>query len=276
MTSRKETALILGGTGKSGSRVARRLRARGIETRVGSRSGNPPFDWNDPRTFAATLAGVSSVYITYFPDLAAPGASEAISALVEAAITSGARRLVLLSGRGEPQVLPSERAVRESRLAWTIIRGAFFAQNFSEGHFAEPIRSGEFAFPGATAGEPFVDLEDVADIATLALTSDAHAGQVYDVTGPRLLTFAEAVLEIAQASGRTIRYVPVTPAEYGGALRGILPDEQIDFLVELFSGLLDGHNAHVTHDVERVLGRQARDFSDFVREAARAGAFAER
>lgn len=273
MTSRKETALIVGGTGKTGTRVAARLRARGVEARIGSRRGDPPFDWSDPRTFGPAVAGAASVYISYYPDLAAPGASDAIAALTEVAAKRGVQRLVLLSGRGEPQVLPSEHAVRESGVAWTLLRAAFFAQNFSEGHFLSPIRSGEFAFPGASAGEPFVDLEDVADIAVRALTSDAHAGKVYELTGPRLLTFADAVAEIASASGRTIRYVPVTPQEYGAALHGVLPDEYIQFLVELFSGLLDGHNAHVTDDVERVLGRPARDFSDFARKAARTGVF---
>jgi uncharacterized protein YbjT (DUF2867 family) len=97
---------------------------------------------------------------------------------------------------------------------------------------------------------------------------------VYDLTGPRLLTFPEAVSEIARASDRPIRYLPVTPAEYGAVLRGALPDEAVDFMVELFTGLLDGHNASVSPDVERLLGRPGRDFRDFARDAARAGAWA--
>lgn len=273
MNARSETTLIVGGTGKTGSRVEKRLRALGVKTRVTSRSGTPPFDWNDPATFGPVLAGVSTVYITYYPDLAAPGASERIGALTEAARKAGARKLVLLSGRGEPQTAGSEAAVSGSGLEWTILKASWFAQNFSEGHFRDPILSGEFAFPGAAAGEPFIDVDDIADVATLALTSSDHAGNVYDLTGPRLLTFEDAVAEIARASGRAIRYVPITPEDYGAALRGVLPDEYVGFMVELFEGLLDGHNATVSPDVERLLGRPARDFRDYVHEAARAGAW---
>jgi uncharacterized protein YbjT (DUF2867 family) len=263
----------LGGTGKTGSRVEQRLRARGVKTRVASRRGTPPFDWNDPSTFAPVLSGASSAYVTFYPDLASPGAAESIGALTQAAVKAGVRKLVLLSGRGEPQTAASEAAVCQSGLEWTILKASWFAQNFSEGHFRDPVMSGEFVFPGADAGEPFIDVDDIADVATLALTTSGHAGKVYDLTGPRLLTFPEAISEVARASGRSIRYVPVTPAEYGGVLRGALPDEDIDFMVELFTGLLDGHNATVSPDVERLLGRPGSDFRDFVRDAARAGAW---
>jgi uncharacterized protein YbjT (DUF2867 family) len=273
MNTRNEITLIVGGTGKTGSRVEARLKALGAPTRIASRSGNPAFDWNDPRTYAAVLEGVTNVYITYYPDLAAPGAAESIAALVAAAKKAGARKLVLLSGRGEPQTAGSEVAVSESGLEWTILKGAWFAQNFSEGHFRDPILSGEFAFPGAEAGEPFVDIDDIADVAVKALTEPGHNGKEYDLTGPRLLTFPEAIGEIARATGKEIRYIPITPAEYGAALRGVLPDEYVDFMVDLFAGLLDGHNANVSTDVERLLGRPARDFREYVREAKRAGAW---
>ena len=274
MTQKNETTLIVGGTGKTGSRVEARLNARGVTARVASRRGSPPFDWNDPGTFGPVLSGVASAYITFYPDLAAPGASESIGAFTRAAAEAGVQKLVLLSGRGEPLTAGSEAAVRESGLEWTIVKASWFAQNFSEGHFRDPVMSGEFVVPGAQAGEPFIDVDDIADVVTLALTTRGHAGKIYDLTGPRLLTFPEAVSEVARASGRPIRYVPVTPAEYGAALRGALPDEDVDFMVELFTGLLDGHNATVSPDVERLLGRPGRDFRDFARDAARAGAWA--
>src|SRR5690349_8857848 len=98
-----ETILVLGGTGKTGRRVAERLKARGLPVRVGSRSGSPPFDWTDPGTWAPALDGAAAAYLSYQPDLAVPGAVDAIRGLTETALAGGTRRLVLLSGRGEEE-----------------------------------------------------------------------------------------------------------------------------------------------------------------------------
>jgi uncharacterized protein YbjT (DUF2867 family) len=188
-------------------------------------------------------------------------------------VASGVENIVLLSGRGEPQVLPSEQAVRESGARFTILRAAWFAQNFSEGHLAEQVRSGVFAFPGGDCAEPFLDIEDIADVAVAALTDSRHSGKIYELTGPRLLTFQEAMAEISAAAGRTITYVPISKAEYRAALLPYLPAEEVFFLTDLFEAVLDGHNAHIANGVELALGRKARDFRDFAREAGARGAF---
>src|SRR5215217_6508214 len=73
-TQEKKMTLVLGGTGKTGRRVAQRLEARGMPTRVGSRSAEPPFDWQKPETWASALEGVSAAYVSYYPDVAIPGA----------------------------------------------------------------------------------------------------------------------------------------------------------------------------------------------------------
>ncbi len=125
-------ALILGGTGKTGRRVAEKLAARGHPIRVGSRSGQPSFDWTDERTWEPALNGVGAVYITYYPDLAVPGAADVVGAFARLAVKNGVKRLVLLSGRGEKEAQRAERAVQESGADWTILRCAWFAQNFSE------------------------------------------------------------------------------------------------------------------------------------------------
>jgi uncharacterized protein YbjT (DUF2867 family) len=271
--ARQETTLVLGGTGKTGRRVARRLERRGVPVRIGSRAGEPPFDWEDPRTWGPALRGAGAVYLTYQPDLAAPGAAEAIRRFAELAVASGVRRIVLLSGRGEDQVLPSERAVQESGARFTILRAAFFAQNFGEGLFLDDVRRGALAFPAGGVAEPFVDAEDVADVAVAALTEDGHAGTTYELTGPRLLTFAEAVAEISRATGQEIRYVPVSKQAYADALAPHLPAHEVAFLADLFEHLLDGHNAHLADGVERALGRRPRDFRDYAWKAAASGAW---
>ena len=190
----------------------------GLPVRIGSRAGEPQFDWEDPGTWEPVLRGVRSVYVTYQPDLAVPGAADAVRAFAELAVESGVRRLVLLSGRGEDGALRGEEAVRESGAEWTILRSSFFGQNFSESFFLEPVLGGELALPVGEVAEPFVDAEDVAEVAAAALTRDEHAGKLYELSGPRLLTFGEAVREISRAIGHEVRYVPVSVEEFTSAL----------------------------------------------------------
>lgn len=268
MTKQQEI-LIIGGSGKTGRRVAARLRALGAAVRTASRSSSARFDWEDENSWEGALRGTSAAYVTFYPDLAVPWAAEPIGKLSRLAVDVGVRKLVLLSGRGEHQVWPAERAVREAGAAYTIVRSAFFNQNFDEGHFRDALRSGELAFPAGNVREPFVDADDIADVVTSALTDARHDGQIYDLTGPRLLSFAEAVQEIAQASGKPLRYQAISGEAYAAALAPYLPAAEVAFLVELFGMLLDGHNALLTDGVQRALGRKPKDFSDYAREAWR-------
>jgi len=264
--------LVLGGTGKTGRRVARRLRARGIPVRVGSRSGQPPFDWGNRVTWAPALRDVNSAYVSYYPDIAAPGAVDTVGAFARLAVGRGVRRLVLLSGRGEAEAERAEQAVRDSGADLTILRSTWFSQNFSEDYLLEPVLSGELALPAGDTPEPFVDADDIADVAVAALTQDGHAGQIYELTGPRLLTLAEAAAEISKAAGREIRYVPVSAEEYAAtAARQGVPGEVIELLTYLFGEVLDGRNAHLADGVRRALGREPRDFTDYARDAAAIG-----
>jgi uncharacterized protein YbjT (DUF2867 family) len=273
MTQMKtQEILVLGRTGKTGRRVAQRLTALGRPVRVGSRTGRPTFDWEDRASWGAALDGVAAVYVSYYPDIAIPGAAETVGAFAELAVRHHVRRLVLLSGRGEPGAQRSEQAVRDSGADVTIVRSAWFAQNFSEDYMLGPVLDGEVALPAGETPEPFIDADDIADVAVAALTQDGHAGQDYEVTGPRLLTFAEAVGEIARATGRQISYLPVTLDEYAAAAveQGV-PAEVAELLTYLFGEVLDGRNAQVADGVQRVLGRESRDFASYARDAAASG-----
>ncbi|WP_282782245.1 MULTISPECIES: NmrA family transcriptional regulator [unclassified Nocardia] len=272
MSDNTKYTLVLGGTGKTGSRIVERLHARGLPVRIGSRSAEPPFDWDNPATWAPVLLDVEAVYITFQPDLAVPGAPDAVRAFGEMAATAGVRRMVLLSGRGEEEAQAAERLLAEVHPGLTVIRSSFFAQNFDEGHFAAEIKAGRLVLPVGEVAEPFIDIDDIADLAVAALTGDGHAGQVYEVTGPRLLTFAEAIAEIATAAGRPIEFLQIPADDYAAGARAQgLPDELVDFLVYLFTTVLDGRNAHVTDDIERGLGRAPGDFADYVRKTAATG-----
>ncbi|WP_116021433.1 NAD(P)H-binding protein [Thermomonospora umbrina] len=267
-----ELTLVLGGTGKTGRRVAERLTARGVPVRIGSRSADIPFDWEDTATWPAALQGVASVYVSYHPDLAVPEAPAAIQALTEAATAAGVRRLVLLSGRGEEMAQRCEQIVRESGVEWTIVRASWFDQNFSEGMMVDSVLGGALVVPVGTAPEPFVDADDIADVAVAALTEDGHHGRDYELTGPRLLTFADVAKEISVAAGRDVRLIEVPVEAYPGILAEAgVPDEFVGFLMYLFTEVMDGRNAHLGDGVRRALGRGARDFAEYARTAAASG-----
>ena len=268
--------LVLGATGKSGRRVADRLDALGVAVRRASRTGATRFSWDDESTWGPALDGVAAVYVAYAPDLAVPGAPETVERLAAAARAAGARRLVLLSGRGETEAQRAEALVAGAFPARTVVRCAFFAQNFSESFLLDAVRDGVVALPVDEVAEPFVDLEDVADVAVAALTSDAHAGEVYELTGPRALTFADAVAQIAAASGREIVHVPVTTDEFATGLRAEgVPDDAVELLRYLFTEVLDGRGAHLADGVRRALGREPRDLREFARREAAVWAVTE-
>jgi uncharacterized protein YbjT (DUF2867 family) len=263
--------LVLGGTGKTGRRVVERLAARGIRTRVGSRSGEPPFDWDEQATWSPALDGVGSVYVSHYLD-ALPGAAETVGSFADLAVTSGVQRLVLLSGRGEAEAERVQQAVRDTGAELTILRATWFAQNFSESYFVDGLVAGELALPAGDTPEPFVDADDIADVAVAALTDDRHIGQLYELTGPRLLTFAQAVTEIAEATGREIQYVPISVDDFASALGAQqVPPEDIELLAYLFTEVLDGRNARLADGVQRALGREPLDFSQYARDAAATG-----
>ncbi len=261
--------LLIGGKGKTGRRVAERLTARGVATRIASRSTQPAFDWNAPDGWAAALAGASAAYVTYYPDLAAPGAADSIGRFAEAAVNAGVRRIVLLSGRGEPEAQRAEAALQASGADWTILRCSWFSLNFSENFMLDSILAGVVALPVGAVREPFVDADDIADAAAAALTEDGHVGKLYELTGPRLLSFAEAVAEIAEASGRKLRYERIGEGEFHAMLvANGLPEDVVALVMVLFTEVLDGRNQSLADGVAQALGRPPKDFSDFARETA--------
>ncbi|MCA9739015.1 MAG: NAD(P)H-binding protein [Gemmatimonadota bacterium] len=266
--------LVLGGTGKTGRRIAAGLAAIGLPVRIGSRSATPPFDWDDEQSWDACLRGAEAVYISYAPDLAMPGATDAIQALVDRARSHEVKRLVLLSGRGEPEAQACERIVQASGLEWTVVRASWFLQNFSEGAFAGMVLDGRITLPGGDVPEPFVDADDIAEVAIAALTRPGHAGEIYEVTGPRALTFAQLARELSEALERDIAYVEVPHDAFLAEVRRSGAPKEVTWMLDyLFSTVLDGRNAHVVDGVERALGRPARGVDEWARAAAASGAW---
>lgn len=263
--------LVIGSTGKTGRRVAARLKTLGHTVREGSRQSATPFDWDQPETWGPALRGAHSAYISYSPDLGFPGAAERIEALTRLAVAAGVRHVVLLSGRNEAAAQRCERIVASSGLSHTLVRAAWFNQNFSEGFLRDAVLEGTLAMPAGDVQEPFVDVEDIAEVAAAALTDPRHAGQAYDLSGPRLLSFAQAAAEISAAAGRPLQYLPVSLADFHAGMLAVTGEPLAQLFTDLCEEVLDGRNAHLSDGVQQVLGRAPRDFADFCRESAKAG-----
>jgi len=269
----KENYLIIGGTGKTGRKVVANLEDQGHNVRIGSRSAVPSFEWEDPSNWMDVLKDIDKMYVVFYPDLAVPGAYEAIQRITMVAKAVGVKKVVLLSGKGEKEAERCEDLIANSGLDYTLVRASWFNQNFSESFFVDPVLSGEVALPMPEAQIPFVDTDDIADVVTAALNGDQHNGKTYEVTGPRKVTFAEAIAEISKATGRPISYHPITLKEYTEIMKNAgLPADYIWLFEYLFREVLGNpNNQVVSNDVERVLGRKAKDFSEFASETAKTG-----
>lgn len=265
--------LVIGGTGKTGRKVAIKLTELGHKVRIGSRSATPQFDWDDSETWTEALQGMDKVYITYQPDLAVPGALEAIEELTKQANRCGIKKLVLLSGKGEREAELCEQVVIHSGLDYTIVRASWFNQNFSESFFLEPILEGFVALPQADVKVPFIDTEDIADVAVEALLNEKHNGNIYQLTGPRLLTFKDVVEEISEATEREIMFTSISLAAYVKVMKEQGIPENFVWLVEyLFSEVLGNPIiSEITNDIEKVLGRKPIDFSEYVEKTKTTG-----
>ena len=263
--------LVIGATGKTGSRVAAKLETKGMTVRRGARRSETPFDWEDKSTWKSILTGVSKAYVTYFPDLAFPGAIEKLEAFTQMALDTGLQHIVLLSGRGEHFASMGEEVVRNSGIGFTIVRSAWFAQNFSEGYLRDPILGGVLPMPGGDIEEPIIDIDDIADVVVAALTEDGHLGERYEVTGPRLMTFAQMAEVLTKTLGRPIQHVPITFEDFHANVAASGGEFVADVFTSIARETLDGRNAHIADGVNRALGRKPRDFAEFAQTALASG-----
>lgn len=267
--------LIIGKNGKTGSRVNHRLRAMGYATRPVSRSTNPSFDWENPATWRSAIEGTEAAYVTYQPDLAVPDAEPTIKAFVRVAAEAGLKHIVLLSGRGEEGAQRAEEVLKASGISWNIVRASWFAQNFSENFMLDGILAGELVLPAEDTVEPFVDADDIADVVVAALTEPGHRNKLYEVTGPRAMTFAQCIKEISAALDRPITYTSVPIEQYIDILRQEGAPEDLQWLLrELFTVVFDGRNSKVMSGVEEALGRPPADFKEYVQKTIESGVWA--
>ena len=268
-----ENILVIGGTGKTGNRVAQQLTAQGHNVRIVGRKTNPVFDWERPETYANALQNMDRAYIVYYPDLAVPGAKDAISKLTSEALKAGLDKVVLLSGKGETEAEACEQIVANSGLNYTLVRASWFNQNFSEGAFLNFVLNGVVALPMPDAEIPFVDADDIAEVVSKVLLDDSYNGKIITVTGPEKKTFKELVVIMANEMDREIQYVPITIDEFKDGMRNAgLPDSYVWLFGYLFKEVLGNpDNQEVTNDVEQVLGRKATSFETYAQKTAATG-----
>ena len=269
----KQNILVIGGTGKTGRKVVESLTQMGHNVRVGTRGNTPKFDWDDFSTFGPALEGMDRAYIVYYPDLAVPGARDAIQALTEAAVQEGLEKVVLLSGKGETEAEACEEIVANSGLNYTLVRASWFNQNFSEGAFLDYVLAGHLALPMPAASIPYTDTSDIADVVTKVLLDDTFNGETVTVTGPKKLTFEEVAEIMSQKLGRNIQYQAISMEEFKTGLAAAgLPEPVIWLLGYLFTEVL-GHseNQTISHDVERILNRKPVSFEEYVEKTAASG-----
>lgn len=255
--------LVTGATGTTGRRVAAQLLAAGAPVRAASRNAAARFDWNDAASWPAVLAGVRALY------LVPPEPPVAVAPFLELAVASGIEHVVLLSARHPDQdptgrTRATEEAVRALPVAWTIVRPAWFVQNFTEGLFVPDLDAGWLALPVGAGREPFVDADDIAAVVVAALlgTGDDHRGAVYELSGPEALTFAEAVATVGRAQGRELRFEEVPGDDWSAAARAAgWPGETVELLSCLFGAIAAGANERLSTGVADALGRPPRSFA---------------
>ncbi|MGN9913037.1 NAD(P)H-binding protein [Phytohabitans sp. LJ34] len=267
-----ELILVLGATGTTGRRLTRRLRAAGVAVRAASRHGEARFDWSDPTTWDAAVTGVTRIY------LMAPHEVPIDPLFVRRAVEHGVRHITLLSSRGieamgDERLMAAERTVRESGVDWTILRPDWFDQNFDEGFLQPAVMAGGFALPVGETGFAFVDADDIAAVAAAVLTTDGHAGQSYELTGPDSLPFAEAVRIISETSGRPVRFGGTDDDYLAQQAQLGEPEEQARQALAAFTALRELGDQPPTDAVHRIAGHPPKAFRAYAEEAAARGAW---
>ncbi|MEV6416328.1 NAD(P)H-binding protein [Kribbella sp. NPDC051718] len=271
--------LIIGGKGKTGRRVAEQLDARGVPYRLASRSSEQRFDWYDESTWSPTIAGIDTAYLA--PPVGPTGLAQA-GRFIQQAAAEGLRRVVLLSGRGVgspgrdfavyESSVELENSVRASGADWTIVRPAWFAQNFSEDFLFDYVLGGEIRLAAGDGGEAWIDTNDVGDVMAAALLDERHTGETYSLSGPRTLTLAEVAAELSTVTGRQVKYVDLEPEEFVAELVSYGQTlEDAESVRDLFAVIRHHRSEYVSEGVQEVLGRAPRDFADWARETAKTG-----
>ncbi|MEV7871094.1 ergot alkaloid biosynthesis protein [Streptomyces sp. NPDC088124] len=276
--SAKGTVLVIGASGTTGGRLARRLGDAGVPVRKAGRSAAADlrFDWADPATFEPAVRGVRAVYLVAPIGVAEP--VPVVEPFLAAARRAGVERVALLGSSAVPMSDPGsgpgadgpgalggllERYVPE----WTALRPSWFASNFTGAHpHAESIRRyGEIVSATDDGRVPFIDPDDIASVAYQVLTAPHAPARDLVLTGPQPLTFDEVAVALTESTGRTVRHRRVSAAELSAFLqRDGMPAAFADLLAGLDTAIAGGAEDRTTTRVEEITGTTPRSFRDFL------------
>ncbi|MGV4989017.1 NmrA family NAD(P)-binding protein [Streptomyces sp. NRAIS4] len=274
MNNEASTTLILGGTGRTGSLLADALVRRGSATRTAARSGaDVRFDWDDPATHAAALAGADRLYLVT-PTMRVSYADQ-VGAFLDLAEAAGVRHVTYLSvynaDQAPPQIdiaaVEADMASR-STITYSVLRPAWVMQNFADGHI--PVIGGVITVPSAGNTEAFVDAADIAAVAAETLLDpETHVGATYSLTGPQALTFGDVADVIAAVSGRPVAYRDIDQEAWiNGAVAAGVPADYAAMMRWLTDAIVTGNGSTPTGDIEKVTGRPATAFRAFAERDA--------
>ena len=259
------TILVTGATGNVGRQVI--AQAPGVVRALSRTPGRFPAhveivsaDLSDPATLVPALRGVEAVFLSWPLHTAAalPG--------VLSVIQAHARRVVFLGSGGVADLTMDEQQemVARSGLEWTVIRPSTFAVNAL--WWARQIRAGDVVRGiHGDLGMAMLHEADIAAVAVRALTDSACAGEVYDLTGPAVLTQVEQVRVIGEVLGRPLRWEEVSRAEARAQmLSDDFPESFVDVLLDAYAAMSTWSAPAITTTVEEVTGSPARDFRCWV------------
>jgi len=260
--------LVTGASGTTGSRVAARLAARGVEVRAAGRSSEVRFDWYAPDTHAAALDGVEAMYLV--PPIRDLDPQAVMLPFLEVARAAGVRRAVLLSSSpvsaGDPMTGIVHKAIAEAFDEWAVLRPTWFMQNVIGGHaHATSVRATSAIATSAGDGRAgFVDAGDIAQVAVETLLASEAVNTDLILTGPESLSYDDVAALLTETSGRTITHRRLDPADQPAYYQALGVSEQVArFLVGMDWVIASGAEDRTTDTVERVTGTPPRSFRDF-------------
>ena len=276
--------LVTGATGNVGREVVRQLAAEGLPVRALVHSPERSAelaapgveiavgDLEKPQTLDSALSGVDRLFLVSPPD---PKLPEREGNAIDAARRAGVRCAVKISVAGGPDAATQigrwhwavEKQLEVSCIPSTILRPNLFMQN-TFGWLPRIAADGAFHVPMGDGRVSAVDARDVAAVGVAALKALGLPQRLYDLTGPEAISFESMAREIAEAAGRPVEYVDVTPGQWKKEMLHDLPEWLVDDMVVLYGIFRLGYGAAVSPAISEITGKPPRSFGDFVRDHA--------
>lgn len=281
----KEKTLVIGATGIIGKRVVRHLQTFGLPVRAATRLPIPYavthphldvvlFDYEDPATYRPTVSGVSKALI--IPRRGDLNPQKTVIPLIEQAREAGVSHIVLVTHFDAERYTPSglydlESFLIGSGIMYTILRPNWLMQTFNPGFLWPMIRKTDAIFcPTGSGQTSFVDAEDVAAVATVALTEEGHLDRIYPLTGGEALSYDDVAQIISNAGQRPVKFFPTSDEEFRNTLvKAGWDPQQVEILIDRFALVRDGFTAGVNDQVALLLGRRPGRFLDYVYDRPR-------